>query len=265
MLSKINNIKDFINIYVIFHKPYIEVSSEIFTPILCKSNKLNENLNMISADTGDNIANLNNLYAEFSTFYWVWKNNLTSKYIGFFQYRRYLSLTDNLINQKNNLQIVDYFGWNYDNAVNIFKENDILITQPNFFNGINIKEQYCCWHDIYYLEKSLEIIKNKYPDYIEDCDKALSKSSGYFCNLFIMRRDIFHQYMSFIMDIFQELELCIKSNCQYKLFAYIGERLFNCYIEHLRNSTNLRIKEVPRIFVGLKDNGNINFLVGNLS
>ena len=64
-----------------------------------------------------------------------------------------------------------------------------------------------------------------------------------------MRRDVFNHYMCFIMDVFSELKLYLKPNFQYKLFGYLGERLFNCYLEHLKRTTDLRIKITPRIFV----------------
>lgn len=249
MLQENEDIKNLINIYVIFYKPYIQIPSEILTPILCKRDITNENLNILSADTGDNITDENALYSEYSVFYWVWKNNLNSKYVGFFHYRRYLSLKDNVSNQNNFSQVPDYYGWNYDTASNLLKDYDIILPTPHCFTPWNIIEQYSFYHDMSYLEKSMEIIKNKYPDYIEDCSKALISNYGYFCNIFIMRRDIFDDFMSFIMDIFSELKPCLKPDCQHRFFGYLGERLFNCYIEHLKRTTNLRIKIVPRIYI----------------
>lgn len=249
MLEENNNIKNFINIYVIFYKPYIQIPSEILTPILCKRDIVNKNLNILAADTGDNITNENALYSEYSVFYWVWKNDLTSKYVGFFHYRRYLSLIDNVSNQSDFSSYPDCYGWNYETANNLLKDYDIIVPTPHSFTPWNIKEQYSFYHDVSYLEKALEIIKNKYPDYIEDCNKVLSSNTGHFCNIFIMRRDIFNNHMSFIMDIFSELKPYLKPNYQHRFFGYLGERLFNCYMEHFKRTTNLRIKITPRIYI----------------
>ena len=37
---------------------------------------------------GENINHLNKFYSEMTTMYWVWKNNIRSKHVGFCHYRR---------------------------------------------------------------------------------------------------------------------------------------------------------------------------------
>ena len=256
---------ELVDIYVISHKPYKLVESNIFTPIFTKREIVPNDYNILCSDEGDNIASENSLYAEFSTYYWVWKNRKIPKYVGFFQYRRYISFKDNVIGTNDFSDAIDKYGWNKEQLENLLEDCDVLLpTSLNFrMYGLgNMWTQYNLCHKSLYLNTAVEIIKEKYPSYEVDCDIALLNTEIYYINLFIMRGDLFDIYMTWIMDIFDELKKRLNPDYNIKDFAYLGERLFNIFLVHQQRTKNIKIKIKQPVY--LKENalGIMDFWIG---
>ena len=82
-----------VKIFVSHHKPWYIYKDNIYIPIQVWKKNAEFNLWIIWDDTWDNISYKNNLYAELTAQYRVWKNYNLSKvdYIWFCHYRRYLT------------------------------------------------------------------------------------------------------------------------------------------------------------------------------
>ncbi|MCB2343239.1 DUF4422 domain-containing protein [Clostridium estertheticum] len=260
------DIDEVVDIYVISHKPYRMVESKIFTPIYTKREIVPNDYNILCSDVGDNIASENPLYAEFSTYYWVWKNRKIPKYVGFFQFRRYISFKDNVTGTNDSNEVIDKYGWNKDELKNILKDCDVVVpTSLNFrmFGLGNMRSQYNMWHKSSYLNTALEIIKEKYPSYEIDCYTALLSTEIYYINLFIMRGDLFDSYMTWIMDIFDELKRRLNIDYSVKDFAYLGERLFNIFLVHKQRTDNIKIKIKQPVYLKENTSGITDFWIGD--
>ena len=260
------DLNDLVDIYVISHKPYKMVESDIFTPIFTKREIVPNDYNILCSDEGDNIAKENSLYAEFSTYYWVWKNRKIPKYVGFFQYRRYISFKDNVVGTNNSSEAIDKYGWNKEELENLLGKCDVLLpTSLNFrmYGRGNMWNQYNFCHGSIYLNTALEIINEKYPSYAVDCYKALFSTEIYYINLFIMRGDLFDSYMIWIMDIFDELKKRLNPNYNIKDFAYLGERLFNIFLVHHQRTENIKIKIKQPVYLKENSTGITDFWIGD--
>ncbi|MBU3174465.1 DUF4422 domain-containing protein [Clostridium estertheticum] len=260
------DLDEVVDIYVISHKPYKMVESKIFTPIYTKREIVPNDYNILCSDVGDNIASENPLYAEFSTYYWVWKNRKIPKYVGFFQFRRYISFKDNVTGTNDSNEVIDKYGWNKDELKNILKDCDVVVpTSLNFrmFGLGNMRSQYNMWHKSSYLNTALEIIKEKYPSYEIDCYTALLSTEIYYINLFIMRGDLFDSYMTWIMDIFDELKRRLNIDYSVKDFAYLGERLFNIFLVHKQRTDNIKIKIKQPVYLKENTSGITDFWIGD--
>ena len=265
-LDKLKDLDKLVDIYVISHKPFKMVESEIFTPIYTKREIVPNEHNILCSDEGDNIASENSLYAEFSTYYWVWKNRKIPKYVGFFQYRRYISFKDNVTGTNNLSEVTAKYGWDAAGLESILEDCDVLVpTSLNFrmFGLGNMWTQHNMWHKGLYLNAALEIIKEKYPSYEEDCFTALLSTEVYYINLFIMRGDLFDRYMTWIMDILGEVKKRLNPEQNVKDFAYLGERLFNIFLVHHQRTENIKIKIKQPVY--LKENTSCDsvFWIGN--
>lgn len=251
-----NNIRT--HVYVIYHKPYVQLESDVLVPI---SPHRDFTLNMISSDTGDNIACDNNLLSEYSTFYWAWKNDVDSDYIGFFHYRRYLCFEETVnvpLSPFNPaMSNIDKFKWDSETLSKLTSKYDLIIPVPRYFDT-TIYDQYLYWHGDYVIKIALDVIKNKYPSIYPSALVALNKNYGYFRNMFIAKRCIFSGYMDFIMDIFDSIKKEVSEYNYDRELGYLGERLFSVYVEYIRSCTKYKIVEVPQLFIPNPDGSNVS-------
>ena len=96
----------------------------------------------------------------------------------------------------------------------------------------------------------MNIIKEKYPEMSPYVDKLKEQNRGYFYNMFIMRKELFHEYAEFMFNILFELSRRIPDRSRRNLYqqrieGFIAERIANVFFNYLVNERGLFIKEVP--------------------
>lgn len=216
-----------LKILVACHKPAVLPPEGFYIPIHAgrkgAENKLSADdwhwmlQNTRGDDTGDNISGLNPHLAEMSAVYWAWKNYSdigNPEYIGLCHYRRYFKIPENFLN--------------------ILPQYDIIAhtessTPTNY-------GQYSKFHNIEYFNLALNLLQNKFPGYSLSAQKYLQTSKGYFCNMAIMKKELFFNYCHFIFELLLELEKHIDydklSAYDQRLPALIAERLTGIFIFH---------------------------------
>lgn len=257
--------KSNIKILVAYHKPFNLLQSDILTPIHVgraiaqnSESKLWLVQNMIGDNTGDNISYKNKNYCELTALYWAWKN-LDSDYIGLFHYRRMMSFKESIsqiysINEK----FLQRIGLDDNTIRNMCQKYDVIL--PPIYNvhpagqSKNIMtnyEFYAKEHHKSDMDAMINIIKSDYPDYILDMENYLSSKKSFFFNMFVMRRDIYSQYMEFLFGVMDKLEKVIsisENSYQARVFGFLSERLQNIFIYHLkRTNPNIKIYYVQDI------------------
>lgn len=189
-------------------------------------------------NVGENISDLNKNFCELTAYYWAWKN-LKCDIIGIGHYRRYLG---NLLNNKNKYGIltenqIDSYLKKYD-AILPYKEG----MRIGKFKLTSAYNQYCLCHYKKDLDKTLEIIKEYYPDYYES-SYVLNNKKIFTRNILITRKDIFDNLCSFEFGVLFKLKDAVDiseySSYQKRIFGFISERLFNIFVQ----KNNLKIKK----------------------
>lgn len=219
--------------------------------------------NMLHDDEGDNISEKNQYYCELTALYWAWKN-IQADYVGLFHYRRYLSFSDqhytanyfgDVLLDTNDDDTLESIGFDEEQMRKIIEDADIVLPEKSGFLGNpTIREQYdlAKQHKIEDLDVLCEIIAEKNPEMVDILDQVLDARSGYFCNMFIMRKDIFDQYCEWLFPILEEHEkrrdYSDYDPASYRVSGYLSERMLNVFIEHLRRIGGYKIKELQRIF-----------------
>lgn len=241
-----------ITIYVCHHKPGYMVSDEVFRPIQVGAALSGSKLCSITDSQGTSISERNKEFCELTAIYWAWKNDLESEWIGLMHYRRYLAFAPVRVR-------VDIHGCaNFDTlddasafqtgldaeAVQRHLEFNpklkaILPTRWSVKQGgfDSLKEHYT--KSDYHYEKDLatvrDVICEKYPNFSSAFDKVMAGDSGYFTNVFVLRRDLYNNYCEWLFDILFEVErrtdLTNYSTPAKRVFGYLAERLFNVYLE----------------------------------
>ena len=88
------------------------------------------------------------------------------------------------------------------------------------------------------------MLKELYPEYVQDFDKVLNEKSGHILNMFVMRYDIFSNYCQWLFSILFELEKYLNlegySQYQQRVYGYLAERLLDVWLSH----NKLNYKEV---------------------
>lgn len=228
-----------ISIYVLTHKKFEEPQDDMYVPILNGSSSHDEDFNYIRDDSGDNISDLNNYYAELTGEYWVWKNS-DADVVGFCHYRRYFakSLMSFKLLEKNDIE-------------DILKDYDMILPEKVHMGMSNTKEieksrmyldygpyteEYC---------RLREVIESDFPDYLEEYDRMLESKTSYWFNMFICRKELADDYFKWLFDVLFKLQPKIDfakySENQRRILGFLSERLMAVYI----NKNNIKVTEKP--------------------
>lgn len=178
-------------------------------------------------------------YSEFYQFKWVNDNLELPEYIGFCHYRKYFSFLDNIPDMDK-----------------IFENHDVITLKP-LFTGNNRKQYEQC-HNVDDLDIVKNIINNDFKEYKEAFEIFENNNILFPCNMFIMKREDFKEYIKFIFNVLDkytqiagDINKRIEDNkkkylknfypnntiwYQYRIAGYIGERLTNVFIyKHFKN------------------------------
>lgn len=260
-----------VKILVGYHKPAYLLKSDVFVPIhlgralAARSSKdgslsaedcrwLEEN--MTGDDDGDNISADNRKFCELTAFYWAWKNYDrlgNPDYIGFMHYRRHLSFN------RNKHFAADKYGFVEEPAINeeylqkfrlddesvedAVRGRDVLIAARTDLKRLGTLSPYNHYENsqkklhIGDYEKALEVLRKKYPEYVEAAVKYNNGDYAYFTNVLIMRKEIFMHYCAWLFDILTETDKRLDYTGynveEMRALAYIAEWLCGIYVTRL--------------------------------
>lgn len=215
-------------------------------------------------DEGTNIAPLNPMYCELTTQYWAWKN-ARAPYVGFCHYRRYFNFTDTIYEQNPYGEIMDdyiddaaakLYGFDDESIRKAVEGYDVITTPIQTIaqmpgGAATPREQYAAapYLHIADLDSVASITKSLYPDYAEDVDAFLDGTTSCFCNMFVMRWEVFDAYCSWLFSILEafcaQWDTSNLSKEALRTPGHLAERLFNIYYQHaLRTGAGWRTKEL---------------------
>lgn len=181
------------------------------------------------------------------------QENTTKKYIGFCHYRKYFDFLDHI-----------------PNLDELFNEYDVILGNPLIFRFC-LRRQYGLAHNVEDLDLIGQIIREKYPDYLQSYDNVVQGNRLYPYNMFIMKYDDFQRYINFVSGVLNEylkivgtdIEKRIIENkqkylkpfkpnstieYQYRIGGYLAERLSNVFFD----KTFPRIKTFPILITDKK-------------
>lgn len=257
-----------IKIFVVCHKPSYVPKNPYLYPIQVGTALAPLKLpGMFYDNDGDNISDKNKTYCELTAQYWAWKN-IEADYYGFFHYRRYFSFDTNVDNEDIWGNIV--YENISDKAIQEMKlypeEMKKIITQ---YDAISVKgRKYPDLKgngqkmDVYHeygeasfqhrkdLDKTLEVLLNKYPKFKDITEQYMKSNKAHECNMFIMKKNIYKQYCSWLFDILFEVEKQIDTTWysveEYRVMGYLAERLCGLYFEYLKKQPEIKTKELSK-------------------
>ena len=275
-------------IFVAYHKPFSMLNEDFIVPIhagrdcVVKNkdsdstppNSTNLLHGLIGDNTGDNISRRNNEFNECSVLYWAWKNIDSSelKYVGLFQYRRYLILNDYFDKARKNSEkevykcvhfrkIKDGFsekiGLTEENILKILEKYDCIVPYPTNLAAMKIASPYEDWvrkipgvhiGDLVELEKIMAEIhpelSDKFGEYLNSPEKRMYQ-------IFIAKPKIMQDYCTWLFDILFKIDRRIDTSLYSingkRTLGYLAEILYGFYFTYMQN--RIKIKECGVAFI----------------
>lgn len=241
-----------IRIFVTTHKDVDLYHSNILQPVqVGAKNPRRRLLWAFQDDTGDNISLKNAMYCELTTQYWAWKN-VDARYYGFCHYRRYFDFSAEEHEENPYGEVMDgYIDWGSQKRYGLDDKTiaecvsgfDIVTTGIKDLE--NFPEKYSSPYDHYSrapylkiadLDRVLAIVKELHPDYSEDVDSYISGHFTCFCNMYIMRKELFFRYCEWMFPILDEFcmgwDTSKLSHETLRTPGHLSERLFNIWLTH---------------------------------
>ena len=168
-----------IKIIVAAHKKYQMPKDEMYVPVQVGAEGKEKIEKYKQDNIGKNISNKNPYFCELTGLYWAWKN-LNADYIGLVHYRRHFTKNVKIPNEeKERFEIV----LTKEQANNILNNCDVILPKKRKYYIENIYDHYK--HTLYVepLDITRDIIKEKYPEYLNEFDKLHKRTSAHMFNM----------------------------------------------------------------------------------
>ena len=242
-----------LTIYASTHCHPVIVQNEFIVPLQLRKNITGLDLGYLSDDTGDNISNRGLSYGGgLPSFYWVWKNDYKSDYVGFCHYRRYF-----LLDEKHNYFQIEYvtdedglkkikFGDEYIRK--ILRKYDVVLSKKSRFVRTvwDIYSSKFDERDLIALELAIEQLCPEYSNIFYKYIKNGNRVPLF--GMIVTSKEIFHDFCEWAFPIIDKLDEMKNPNknslSEPRRIDYIFEHIMPLYfLKH----KELKIKYLPII------------------
>ena len=248
-----------IKILVVNHKPSDVADNPLLKPIQVGATLASQKLPGMAYydDVGDNISDRNRSYCEMTAIYWAWKN-LKADYYGLFHYRRYLSFAPDSYDNpypgsaySNIPSALEEIQLDEANMREVIEQYDLIVPRQDDTKDttgeVSLYEQYRNEHFIKDLDYCMEYARENYPNIAPFID-VTHESKAYYCNMFIMKAELFDEYCTFMFDTLESFEanndISGYNPMQYRVTGFLAERLTNIFIKYAIATGKYKVKEL---------------------
>lgn len=244
-----------IAIFVSTHKPVHRFESSIMQLVQVGAAQAKVRFaDTLHDDEGENISERNPAYCELTTQYWAWKQNLDVDYVGFCHYRRYFDFNPEHHTENSYGEVIDGYideasavAYHLDDAsiVRAVRGYDVVTTGVNDIRRFmgpraTMRTHYAKAPALFErdLDHMMDILVAHHPEYAPDVRTFLEGHEACFCNMFIMRKDIFDAYCAWLFPLLDEFmatsDMSRYSKEALRTPGHLAERLLNIYLIHQR-------------------------------
>lgn len=264
-------------ILVCCHKQTEHIGDPNFPSILLGSKFAKDDLkkayeNDFWDSTGENIGRLHPYCAELTSIYWAWKNYEKlgdPEYIGLFHYRRFFNFNTPLAEEDLwKCAFFDFdeksrrrFGWDEQSVKDFCEGYDLILPHTeqildphDWVTPTNLETHYKHAHCPEDFDLVMDFIKKIHPEYTQAVETTRNAGYAHFCNMFVMKKELFFDYAKWLFDIILPLEEMLpvtdeKYNnvAQKRVLGFLGERLFNVWITQQKLKKDVKIRQTQRL------------------
>jgi hypothetical protein len=255
------------------------VPERVFRPnrlfgMLISGVRTDERVGYLGDLDGDNIAG-QNVYSEMRHQYYVWRNLLGRyDYVGFEHYRRvffidparaaiaragdpqrwwwraYFNAGRNIAYSDTSAEHIEAY-LNYRSSLDVancraveawMSDYDIIVQRSFMQDGLEQQWKSCQPHEMW--DVIMTAVRESLAETGAGCDIDTGVRTGYFNNMYIMRSDIFDQYMTFYMKCAERI--LSRAPSYQRMLGHCGERIFSLWLfQRMMDDPRLRLHEQP--------------------
>lgn len=229
-----------IKLIVAAHKAYRMPQDPMYLPLHVGKAGKNLDLGFSGDDTGENISEKNPTFCELTGIYWAWKN-LNADYVGLCHYRRHFR-------GKRGRDKWDCILTTAQ-AEMLLETSDVILPKRRNYYIETAYSQYAHAHPAEGLDLALRLAAAQGESYARAVEAMKRRSWTHIYNMFLMKREIFDGYCTWLFDILFQVEsgVDISGYSQYdrRVFGFLGERLLDVYLE----ANGIAYTEIPVMFM----------------
>ena len=99
------------------------------------------------------------------------------------------------------------------------------------------------------LDTTRAILAERWPDYIPAFDASMKRTTGHRFNMFVMKKDRFDAYCTWLFDVLDELEKRLDisgySKNDRRVFGFVSERMLDVWI----GTKGYEYRDIPYVFM----------------
>ena len=252
-----------LRIYCIYFDKRPIWQSNCILPIQAGRARTHFDLGIPSDDTGTNISSENVRYGEMTAWFWVWKNALPAipslSYVGFCHYRRFLDfpgLCGGRTRRTSYRRFQRTFALHYNerSILSRIADADIVMRQPSESGFPTVREQFVHAHpgNAEDFDRFVSLVRERDPDCSDVIDQTLASGRLAMELQFVMRRDIFCDFMEWAFSLCREFESRWRwsgpsDGPAARIPAFLVERLFLVWLAIRRKRRPLKVLELPLV------------------
>lgn len=240
-----------IKIIVAAHKKYQMPKDKMYVPVQVGAEGKEIIKGYTPDNTSDNISKLNPYFCELTGLYWAWKN-LDADYIGLVHYRRYFTESKRIPKEEDKKFKCVLTNEQLEEKL---KNVDVILPNKRKYYIENLYSHYEHTMFVEPLEETRRIIKEKYPEYLEEFDKLHKRTSAHMFNMVIMKKDVLNKYCTWLFDILFELENRIDESKYDAFHARFYGRISELLLDVWINKNQIKYEEIK-----VMDMQNVNWL-----
>ena len=228
-------------IYVAMHKPYTVPENPLYVPLQVGAEG-RAAFCAVRDNTGKNISDLNRSFCELTALYWM-RYNTDDDVAGLVHYRRYFASKRRRGGDKWNRILGE------DELTELMQDLDMILPVKRHYFIETTFSHYAHAHHERDLQIMRQIIQEQCPQYRPAFDAVMNKRSGHRFNMFVMKKEVLHDYCSWLFPLLFELERRIDisdyDDYNKRVFGFIGERLLDVWLmKREYRYTELKVLEI---------------------
>lgn len=217
-----------IKILVALHKPYWLPKDSCYFPLQVGAAG-KDSFGIRRDDEGENISEKNPNFCELTALYWGWKH-IDADYIGLCHYRRYFTKRERFRLQKRKEAVLTAEDWE-----KLLSKYPVIVPKKRHHFIETNKNHYYHAHHREGLDALEAVLEEKYPEYVKSYEKVMERTWAHLFNMFVMRKDYFDRYMTFLFDVLFEVEKRVDitgySVYEARIFGFLAERLLDVWLD----------------------------------